>query len=147
MKMTNNAPPKQNERGQSFVELAISLIVLLTLLAGAVDFGIALYSYVALWDAAQEGALYASVNPTNTSEIQERVFSSSSSPVDLRNDATVEINILPSNAPACQGSGAKIQVIVSYNYQLAMPILPGILGIQEIPLAASVTNAILGPPC
>ena len=147
MKTTNKFSHKQNQRGQSFVELAISLIVILTLLAGAVDFGIALYSYVALRDAAQEGALYASIDPTNTSEIRERVFSSSSSPVDLRNDTTVTVNILPSGAPACEGDGAMVQVIVSYNYQLIMPILPEILGVQQIPLNASVTDAILAPPC
>lgn len=136
---------QKNEYGQSLVELAISLIIILTLLAGAVDFGIALYSYVAIRDAAQEGALYASIDPTNTSEIRERIFSSSDSPVDLRNETTVTITIL--GATACEGSGAMVQVEVDYKYQLIMPILPQLLGIQEIPLSASITDAILRPPC
>jgi Flp pilus assembly protein TadG len=49
------------EQGQSLVELAISLVVLLTLLAGVMDFGRAFFTFVALRDAAQEGAAYASV--------------------------------------------------------------------------------------
>ena len=138
---------KNNERGQSLVELAISLIVILTLLAGAVDFGIALFSFVTLRDAAQEGALYASIDPTNTTEIEERVFSTSDKPVDLRNDTNVTVTILPTGATACEGNGALVQVQVDYDYQLSMPLLPGLLGISEIPLSASVTDAILRPPC
>jgi len=152
---------QKNERGQSLVELAISLIAILTLLAGAVDFGIALYSYVALRDAAQEGALYASINPTKFDEIEERVFSSSSSPVDLRNESTVTATIIitapdpdtetpvasASSTDACEGNGNLVRVDVSYNYQLIMPILPGILGITEIPLTGSVIHAILQPSC
>ena len=147
MKKHTIHPFKKTERGQSLVELAISLIAILTLLAGAVDFGIALYSYVSIRDAAQEGALYASIDPTNTAEIQERVFSSSDSPVDLRNDTTVTINILPIGAAACEGSGSTVEVIVSYDYQLTMPILPQMLGITQIQLEASVIDAILRPSC
>jgi hypothetical protein len=51
------------KRGQSLVELAISLTVMLLLLSGAVSFGMAYYSYVSIRDAAQEGALYGSFNP------------------------------------------------------------------------------------
>ena len=50
------------ERGQSLVEFAISLVIILWLLAGAVEFGIALFQYIQLRDAAQEGALYGSIN-------------------------------------------------------------------------------------
>ncbi len=55
--------PANKTRGQSLVELAISLTVMLLLLSGAVTFGMALFSYVAIRDAAQEGALYGSFNP------------------------------------------------------------------------------------
>ncbi len=147
--MKKRKTPHNNERGQSLVELAISLIIILTLLAGAVDFGVALYSFVSLRDAAQEGALYASIDPTNSTEIEARIRTASSSPVDLSNTSTVliDINILPSGATACEGNGAMVQVVVSYDYQLTMPLLPSILGVTEIPLSASVTDAILRPPC
>jgi Flp pilus assembly protein TadG len=156
----------KSERGQSLVELAISLIVILTLLAGAVDFGIALFSFVSIRDAAQEGALFASINPTEFAEIQERVFSASDSPVDLRNDTTVRAIVVydsnpdplvltlvevdaasASDAQACEGHGSVIRIEVDYDYQISMPILPGLLGISEIPLSATVTDAILRPPC
>jgi Flp pilus assembly protein TadG len=45
-------------KGQSLVELAISLVILLFLLAGIVEFGLAFFQFVQLRDAAQEGALF-----------------------------------------------------------------------------------------
>ncbi len=94
--------PANKERGQSLVELAISLMVMLLLLAGAVTFGMALFSYVAIRDAAQEGALFGSFNPyldgsggqladgkyevgelVNGPNICNRVKAASSSPVDM----------------------------------------------------------------
>jgi Flp pilus assembly protein TadG len=93
--------PAHNERGQSLVELAISLTVMLLLLAGAVTFGMALFSYVAIRDAAQEGALFGSFNPylddtpadgkieaaevphVNGDAICARVKAASTSPVDM----------------------------------------------------------------
>ena len=52
----------KSERGQSLVELGISLLILLYLLAGAAEFGVLFFQFVQLRDAAQEGALYGS-NP------------------------------------------------------------------------------------
>ena len=57
-----------NEQGQSLVELAMSLVVLLILVAGLVDLGRAFFTYVALRDAAQEGASYAAVVNSETLE-------------------------------------------------------------------------------
>ena len=54
----------QKERAQAIVELATSLVILLTLLAGIVDLGRALFTWITLRDAAQEGASYASVLAT-----------------------------------------------------------------------------------
>ena len=59
-------------RGQSLVEFAITLPILVLLLLGTVDFGMALFSYSMLRDAAQEGAFYGSFNPTNIKEIENR---------------------------------------------------------------------------
>ena len=62
-----------NERGQSLVELSISLVLLLVLLSGAVEFGIAFFQFVQLRDAVQEGALYGSMNPSDSAGIIARV--------------------------------------------------------------------------
>ncbi len=137
--------PKR-ERGQSLVELAISLTVILLLLSGAVDFGMAFFSYVALRDAAQEGALYGSMNPTDINGVVTRVRNASTNPVNLKdpNKVTVTPVILGS---ACQGSDNAIQVTVSYDYPIMMPFMGAIIGGQTIHLSASATDTILSPAC
>src|SRR3990172_12278533 len=65
--------PHSASRGQSLVEFAISLTFMLILLSGAVYFGIGLFYYIAMRDAAQEGALYGSMNPADAGGIQTRV--------------------------------------------------------------------------
>jgi Flp pilus assembly protein TadG len=57
-----NDQNQQKEKGQSLVELSVSLVVLLILAAGLVDLGRAFFTYITLRDAAQEGASYASVS-------------------------------------------------------------------------------------
>src|SRR6185436_11100089 len=94
-----------SERGQSLVELGVSLLILLYLLSGAAEFGVLFFQFVQLRDAAQEGALYGSMNPwidsttapnsdgkfeagelINDAAIRARVQNASSSPIDLLND-------------------------------------------------------------
>jgi hypothetical protein len=47
-------------RGQSFVELALVLLILALLLAGVVEFGFLMNSYLHVLDGAREGARYSS---------------------------------------------------------------------------------------
>jgi len=130
------------EKGQSLVELALSLLIILTLLAGAVDLGSAFFSYVAIRDAAQEGALYGSIFPTGA--IESRVRSASSTPVDLSDISKVTVSVTTSTTPCAGGS---ITVSVTYNYPLTMPLIGAIIGSPTIRLTASVTDTILSPSC
>ncbi len=47
------------------------MVILLFLVGGIVDLGRGFFTYMALRDAVQEGALYGSINPTLTTEIQK----------------------------------------------------------------------------
>lgn len=149
-KMMRSLMRSAAQRGQSLVELAISLTVILMLLAGAVDFGMAFFSYSALRDAAQEGALYGSINPTNYDGIRQRVKQTSNRPVNLADDTKVFISI-SIIGEACQGTTNgntnAIQVMVAYDYPIIMPFLGVILRKQAIPLRAIVTDTILSPVC
>ena len=136
--------PQRGERGQSLVELALSLTVILLLLAGAVDFSIAYFSFSALQDAAQEGALYGSIHPDDTGGIEERVRQASSNPVDLANEDLVDVKVTLSG-DACEGNEIKVNVI--YDYPISMPFIGSIIGSQKITLNASVTDTILQPIC
>jgi Flp pilus assembly protein TadG len=149
----NSALPRTNrrERGQSLVELAISLTVILLLLAGAVDFGMALFSYVAIRDAAQEGALYGSLNPTDQDGIRDRVRATSTHPVNLSvfDDSQIVIEVIGDSCEGLDGAGASngIRVTVGYDYPIIMPYIGAIVGGQTIPLHAQVTDTILTPRC
>jgi hypothetical protein len=141
-----NGPAKlrRGERGQSLVELALSLSVILLLLTGAVDFSIAYFSFAAMQDAAQEGALYGSINPTDTAGIVTRVRSASTNPVDLANEDVVGV-IVTLSGDACEGDEISINVV--YDYPISMPFIGAIIGSQQIKLNASVTDTILQPVC
>lgn len=149
--------PARAERAQSLIELAVSLPIILLLLLGTLDFGMAIFSYSILRDAAQEGAFYGSFNPANEEEIERRARNISprgedevfSSPVDLRNTDLVEVNV-EMLGQACQGITDEtinsVRVTVSYRYQIMMPIVAPLFG-SSIPLTGAATNIILQPAC
>jgi Flp pilus assembly protein TadG len=149
----------KQQKGQSLVEFALTLIIIMTLLAGAVDLGIAFFTFIELRDAAQEGALYGSTaaivdtnnngkydvgESLNSGAIETRVRQSSTSPQNLADVTTTTVTITTTNPP-CAGGG--ITVAVRYNYTLSMPLIGGILGTQTIPISASMTDTILKPAC
>jgi len=144
----------KSERGQSLVELAISILILIYLLAGAVEFGMAFFQFVQLRDAAQEGALYGSMNPSQVSAIEGRIRGASNSPIDLSDPSQVlidlkidgvPINTAIANGDACEGAG--LEVAVSFKHQIFMPFIPELIGRPDIPLNATVTDTILSPIC
>lgn len=148
----------QNERGQSLIELAVSLPVMILILLGTIDFGMAIFSYAILRDAAQEGALYGSFNPANKIEIENRARNISprgnkevfSSPVNLRNTTLVNVEVKALGA-FCQGTTGgvsnSLKVSVSYKYPMLMPFAGEIIGSNTIPLTGTATNIILQPAC
>ena len=135
---------RRGERGQSLVELAISLTIIMLLLAGAVDFSIAYFSFSAMQDAAQEGALYGSINPSDEAGIITRVRRASTTPVDLSNEDLVKVKV---TAPVGACEGDEIRVNVIYDYPISMPFIGTYIGSQKITLNASVTDTILQPVC
>jgi len=141
--MKNRILISPRQRGQSLVELGLTLMILLWLLSGAVTFGIGFFSYVAIRDAAQEGALYGSIDPTG--DIEARVRSSSSAPVNLADTTAVQVDadILPADS-ICAGS--LLTVLVTYDYPVTMPLI-GIITGPTILLQAAATSTLLLPDC
>ena len=138
------------EKGQSLVEFAISLTFMLILLAGAVYFGIGLFYYVAMRDAAQEGALYGSMNPTDAGGIQTRVADAAGPGLirDLYDAGLLNVSVTYTGA-ACEGNG--ITVTLQHDYSLTwLPLgafIEPFIGHDYIRLRAAVTDTILTPPC
>jgi len=141
---------KKTERGQSLVELAISITIVVYLLSGAVEFGIAFFQFVQLRDASQEGALYGSLHPDAEDLIKARVRGVFASPIELNDTATVLVDVIATDKTtgnpkalnvACVGDG--LTVTVSFDHQIFMPVIPQLIGRPEIPLVATVTDTIL----
>jgi Flp pilus assembly protein TadG len=142
------------QKGQSFVELSGLLTILIIMLAGVADFGRAYLVVVELRDAAQEGASYGSYSPSDFTEIEARVRDTMKDPLDLSDPSVVTIvPALTNPSQACAGfdpgtlAPNEIEVTILYQMPIAMPFLGTIIGSQELPLEATVTNTILQPPC
>src|SRR4030066_100262 len=125
MKIVIQSKPK--EHGQSMVELALTITILMVLLAGTIDLGRAFFTWLAMRDAAQEGASYGSIKPYDASGLEARVLDNLEQVVnDPINDIEVKTTI-PQNP--CLGD--TIQVDIDYpQFPLTMPFLGTVLGKQ-----------------
>lgn len=145
----------RRERGQSLTELAISFVALLLVLSVGVDAGRAYFSLISLREAAEEGAIYGSFSPTNTSGIIARVRSSSTTPVNLADTTNVTVTvsvcgatgICPITPAPTACAGRRLMVQVTHQFRLTMPFVGAIIGTQTIPISVSSTSTILRPPC
>jgi hypothetical protein len=135
------------ENGQSMVELAVSIVVLLILLAGVVDLGRVAFYYIAMRDAAQEGASYASMFPNDCEEIIKRVEAGS---VDSSR-IEVDLKIVGSECKPC-GEYEYLpgdQIVISVkdpDFPITMPLLGTYIGAQDIELKTSVQNSVIVVP-
>jgi Flp pilus assembly protein TadG len=105
----------RGERGQSILEAALVVPVLLLLLAAVVDAARAFDAYIILTNAAREGARFAAIEPEPTiSDIQDMVV------VDVLGSGTNITHMAdfaPGNVQVARGNVA-LTVTVSYNFDL-----------------------------
>lgn len=138
---------QDKENGQSLVEFAITLVILVILIVGIADVGRMLFTFMALRDAAQEGASYGSIHPDAISGIQDRVVESSSFVEDLHDAGEITINVTHGGVGTpCAGKSITVQVTYS-NFVITVPFLGAIVGSQTVPISAGITDTILTPPC
>ncbi|MBN1955206.1 MAG: pilus assembly protein [Anaerolineae bacterium] len=131
----------KRQKGQSLVEFALLLPILLIIMAGVLDLGRLYYTYVAVTDAAAEGASYASRHPNASTEtITAWAQASSGGLINLEQDGTVEV-IRPSLM-----YGDPITVSVSYSYTVATPFIQAMFPGGQFPLRAVASEVILTAP-
>lgn len=125
-------------RGQSLVEFVIVLPVLLIIAAGVLDLGRLYFAYVAVTDAASEGAAYAAMHPTSGSTVIARARDAS--------NLTAEDSDVAFYCPTCPSisSGDSVTVTVTYSFTLVTPIVNAMVPGGVIPLRAVASEAILG---
>ena len=144
---------QKNERGQSFLEFAVSLIFLLTLLAAAADLGSALFTMIALRDAAQEASVFGAICPNDLALIEKRLIKSATSPIDINDIDRDDIEICivdPIHSSACGAPielGNSIKVSVTVQHKIVTPFVGSVIGTQSYPLTATVYNTILRTKC
>jgi hypothetical protein len=150
MKYPKKSTLKISQKAQSLVEFAVILTLLLVLLAGVVDLGRMFFAYIGMRDAAQEGIVYGSVNPTHCNQIEGRVRDNLTNPesttVDTIIDGEICAEASKDSARACLGNEIEVKVI-EHEFPITMPFLGTVLGKQSIRLEASVSGTILRPAC
>ena len=110
----------RNEKGQSLIEFAILLPLLLLLLMGILEFGLMLNAYLSINNSAREGARLGIVDGSNL-EISELITNLST---NLSTEDLV-VNIIPLEGSRQSGDALTVEVI--YNYQVIIPIISNIL--------------------
>jgi hypothetical protein len=104
----------KEEKGQSLVEMALLLPLLLLLLAGIFDFGRLLYSYSHLHLATQETVRLGGLGRGDAEITQfARDY------IDLGNPSLLEVKISPSEAH--RSSGEYMTVTLDYPIEIATP--------------------------
>ena len=147
----------KSERGQSFTELAISATFLLILLAGVVDLGRALFTYIALRDAVQEGASYAAIEPNDCKGTIDRIREHTTQPINL-SDPTIIVSVNVDGFPCPDVPGAQppanticpgdtIEIGITYNdFDITTPFIGTIVGSQKLTLQTKVFDSVVVDP-
>jgi len=127
----------KREKGQSMVEVALTMPLLLLILMGILDLGRAYFTFVALSDAAAEGASYAAIHPTNLTEISARAADSSDGLVTF----APEMVSVEFNGDAIDSS--VVTVTVQYDYPLLTPVIQSMVPNGVINMRAVVAQPII----
>ncbi len=121
-----NMKRKISQAGQSLVEFALLLPVLMLFLMVIFDLGRAAYYYSAINNAAREGARYGAVrwyDPLVTTHIRDSVERLTAA-LDARK---IVITTIYSDSDA-DGKDDIVHVSVTYRFQAATPIVTRLLG-------------------
>lgn len=110
----------KNKKGQSLVETALVLPIIILILMGIIDFGMMFNNYLIVGNASREGARNAAIGATDAqiSTIVDNVTAT----LDA---ARVVVEITP--AEALRRRGDEISVTVRYEYRLITPVISAFL--------------------
>lgn len=129
----------RGEEGAALVEMALSIVILLTIVLGIMKMCLALYTYHFVSDAAREGTRFAIVRGSTcaspgyecqatAAEIQTYVKNLGYPGIDpSAMTVTSAWSAYPSGscvAVGCNGPGDKVTVTVNYSFPLSIPFVP-----------------------
>ncbi len=139
--MAYRTPPRPHRRtrGQSLAEFALVLPIMLILLAAAIDLGRLFYAYVAVENAAKEGAFFGSRSPLCSGSGNPNCADPNNVVWHVQNEASNIGSQFTTNVSCLTPAGALVQpindcldgytyrVTVSYPFRLITPILGSIV--------------------
>ncbi len=151
-------------RGQALVEFALVTPVMLLLMLVAVDFGRLFFSYIAINNAAREGAFYAASEASSSSFVQTDFESGTAAAAarEVANQGQGGEGSLSVTAPVCfepvsgatvacdaaaqfaTGIGNQVSVSVSQPFDFLTPLVGDLFG-GQLTLTASATAPVLNP--
>jgi len=123
------------QHGAAAVEMAIAAIFLVLMACGIVDLGRGIFTSIGLRDAAQEGAIYASFEPSDREAIIQRVIQSVEHPELDESDVTID----------CTEDG-RVSVEVRHELDLITPVIGQMMG-GSLDLERSHIGEAFGEMC
>jgi Flp pilus assembly protein TadG len=106
----------RNERGQTMVEFVLVLPVLMVVLFGIIQFGLAFNNYVALTDSVRAGARTAAVSAQTSDPVGITATRVKTASGDL-NSADVNVTV---DAPSGWVHGNDVVVTATYPYSISL---------------------------
>lgn len=144
---------RSRSRGQSIVELALILPVLMLLVASTLDLGRMFYSQITITNAAREGAYEAAYNPASfqansvchatTNRVMCRVLSEAKGSFVVVQKADVSVACSPSCGKAI---GNTVTVTVLGHFNLLTPLMAPFLGGSNVTLTSTATAQVITDP-
>lgn len=142
-------------RGQALAETALVLVILLLLLGGIVEFGRAMYTWLAMQNAAAEGAFYGAnisdpdrIGTVGTTDKDTVIYRTQHEMADSEildwSQPGVDVTVTYSPDPGTSRPEPGTRVIVGISYPLEfIGPLPGLFGMSEMTLYAEAINVVL----
>ena len=162
--LSRRSSARDSARGQALVEFALVAPVMLVIMLLAVDFGRLFFTYVAVNNAAREGAFYAATHASDW-DYNQTTFESNVARA-AANEANVQgqggEGALSVTAPTCfeptsgttmacntaanfaAGSGNRVSVSASRPFTFLTPLIGDVVG-GQLTLSASATAPVLNP--
>ena len=128
----NEFRTRRDDHGQSLVEFALTLLVLITIFLFILDFGRAVYSLNLITNAAQEAVRYGIVHPQDSIGIRNTAMQWTMG----LNPALVEIRIQYPDA-------STVEVEVRYRFYPVTPLVGELLGQQGYLTLRSISRMSL----
>ena len=144
--------------GQALVELALILPIMLTLLLATVDLGRLFYSQITVTNAAREGAIEASQDPTSYAQGTCNATTSKVVCAAVNEARNSFVTVSPADVslactPSCtKAYGTKARVTVTGHFSLLTPLMSVFTGGSDITLGSTadadviIVPAVAGAP-